>query len=248
MAKINVNMISYTLRRTVDLTVILPSVTIPESLVTRMRPSHQLKEKYPVIYLLHGYGNNHATWQGYSMVELFAEERQIAVVMLSAENKAYQDHGGDDNYYDFIENELQEYITNVFPISTRKEDTYIAGLSMGGFGTMYHGFKNPEKYQAMGSFSGATGMNGTDEISPLIEELVKEGKQIPDLYIAIGSDDFLLEKNHDLIKLLDSYQIPYTYDEIPGYGHEWRFWNIQIEKFMDWIKRTDFYADQKRKV
>ena len=247
MAKISVNMISYTLRRTVDLTVIIPSVTIPESLMAT-KPTHKLQAKYPVLYLLHGYGNNHATWQGYSRVELYSEERQIAVVMLSAENKAYKDHGGDDNYFDFIENELQEYIVNTFPVSTRKEDTYIAGLSMGGFGTMYHAFSHPEKYQAMGSFSGAISMSDKDEITPLIQKCIDEKKELPAIYIAIGSDDFLLEKNHDLVKYLKEHNIEFTYDEIPGYGHEWRFWDLQVEKYLDWIPRTDYYADKKRKV
>ena len=64
------------------------------------------------------------------MFELYAEERQIAVVMISGENKKYIDQD-EDLFVDFIENELPEFITQVFPVSTRKEDTYIAGLSMG---------------------------------------------------------------------------------------------------------------------
>ena len=48
------------------------------------RPQHTRAEKYPVLYLLHGFGNNHATWTGYTNLELYAEERNIAVVMISA--------------------------------------------------------------------------------------------------------------------------------------------------------------------
>ena len=90
MAKFTCNFISYTLKRTVDITVIIPSVTIPESmgmtLAEGKKPRHQKADKYPVLYLLHGMGNNHAQWTGYTNVELFAEERNMAVVMLSAEN------------------------------------------------------------------------------------------------------------------------------------------------------------------
>ena len=105
MAKIQCNVISYTLMRTVDIDVILPSVTIPESMgMSGEKPHHDYSKKYPVLYLLHGFGNNHAQWGGYTSVELFAEERQIAVVMISGENKYYIDHP-QDAFYDFIENE-----------------------------------------------------------------------------------------------------------------------------------------------
>ena len=87
MAVFQCNVISYVLTRTVDITVIIPSTTIPESMASLMgnadapAPSHVVKEKYPVLYLMHGMGNNHAQWRGYTNVELFAEERNIAVVL-----------------------------------------------------------------------------------------------------------------------------------------------------------------------
>ena len=130
MAKLTCNFLSYTLHRAVDITVIVPSICFPEMMAPN--PSHAKAEKYPVLYLLHGYGNNHATWNGYTSVELYAEERNIAVVMLSAENKSYINHGGDDNYFDFISHELPEFVQSMFPVSSRPQDTYIAGLSMGG--------------------------------------------------------------------------------------------------------------------
>ena len=66
MAKFNCNVISYTLKRAVDITVIIPTPTIPDSLgFGGVKPSHTPKEKYPVLYLLHGMGNNNATWTGY---------------------------------------------------------------------------------------------------------------------------------------------------------------------------------------
>ena len=152
MAKMNCNFISYTLKRAVDITVVIPSVTIPESLGmglgNEQKPSHQIKDKYPVLYLLHGYGNNHATWNGYSNIELYAEERQIAVVMTSAENKFYSNVAEEDHYYDFVSQELPEFIQSMFPVSSRVEDTYIAGLSMGGYGALLHGLTHPERYQA----------------------------------------------------------------------------------------------------
>ena len=88
------------------------------------KPSHVPKADYPVLYLLHGFGNNHATWSGYSNVELYAEEQNLAVVMISGENKFYANHPGDP-FYDFIENELPEFVTANFPVSKKVKDTFI---------------------------------------------------------------------------------------------------------------------------
>ena len=167
MAKFQCNVISYTLKRTVDITVVIPTPTIPDSMgMGGNTPSHVPEAKYPVLYLLHGMGNNHATWSGYSNVEFFAEERNIAVVMISGENKAYINHEGGDQFYDFVAEELPQFVKAMFPISDRVEDTYIAGLSMGGYGTLVHAFSHPERFAAYGSFSGAPSMGGPGQEGP----------------------------------------------------------------------------------
>lgn len=251
MAKMTCNFISYVLKRAVDITVIIPSVSIPESLMAKeTKPTHKKTEKYPVVYLLHGYGNNHATWQGYSRIELFAEERNIAVVMLSTENKAYHNVSEEDYYHDFLNQELPEFIESMFPISNKKEDTYIAGLSMGGYGALTHGLMHPEKFAAIGSFSGATNMlngNGQDVLT-IIKEGLAANVTFPALYIACGKEDFLYEANLELIDVLEKNNIPVTTDLIPIFAHEWRFWDLEVERFLDWIDRHDSYANCKRKI
>lgn len=249
MAKMLCNFISYTLKRTVDITVVIPSVTIPESLGVGDPPSH-VHEPYPVLYLLHGYGNNHATWTGYSNVELYAEERQIAVVMLSAENKFYADHGGDDDYFKFVSEELPAFIQNTFPVSKSPKDTYIAGLSMGGYGALLHGLSHPENYHAIGTFSGAVINQNANAPQPidLLKKDIADGKKIPAIYLACGNDDFILEANHKFDDLMTELKVDHYSEFIDGYGHEWRFWDLEVERFLDWIDRQDAYANKKRKV
>ena len=249
MANIKVNFLSYTLHRAVDLTVIIPTMCFSEMM--QPNPAHIKDAKYPVLYLLHGYGNNHATWNGYTSVELYAEERSMAVVMLSAENKAYINHGGDDNYYDFISHELPEFIQSMFPVSDRPEDTYIAGLSMGGFGALVHGLSQSERFAAIGSFSGAAaGMPGTpEEYVPLklAEKCAAENRKKP-LYIACGDQDFLYEANVSFKDEMEKLGFDVTWVVGNGFTHEWRFWNREVEAFLDWIPRTDRYAGEKRKI
>lgn len=272
MAKIVCSFISYTLKRTVDITVVIPSPTIPQSM-RRFKAAepcyHTPAEKYPVLYLLHGMGNNHSTWTGYTNVEMYAEERQIAIVNISAENKAYITRGSDD-FFAFVSEELPDFVCGMFPISRKPEDTYIAGLSMGGYGTLVHGFNFPERFAAIGAFSAATRLpvkdatydpdkmqkayrDGTSpktnpQIDPkfdptmLAQKIVEEGKKFPPTYMACGCEDFLFASNQEFRDLLISLDANVTWDEIPGYGHEWRFWDTEVERFLDWIPRSDYYA------
>ena len=260
MARIECNVISYVLQRAVDITVIIPTVTMPEAMLCwGSHPSHTVKEDYPVLYLLHGMGNNHATWCGYSNIELFAEERNIAVVMISGENKFYRSVPGGDDYERFIEEELPEFVTNMFPISRLPEQTYIAGLSMGGAGALMHGLGNPGKYAAIGAFSAAIHKGDPDsekadgcglpDPREKVTKILQRGEKIPKIYLACGTEDFLYQENQMFRDFLMEKHADVTWISAAGYGHEWRFWNQQIERFLDWIPRTDGYAKQgKRKI
>ena len=216
-------------------------------------PHHKTGARYPVLYLLHGYGGNHAAWDAYTSVELFAEERNIAVVMLSAENKAYINHGGDDDYFDFISRELPEFVRSLFPVSGKPADTYIAGLSMGGYGALVHGLARSDRFAAVGSFSGATRMReeAAAQFDPhrLAVACAEENRRKP-IYLSCGDRDFLYEDNVTFKDHLKNLGFDVTWVVGENYAHEWRFWNREIEAFLDWIPRTDAYDldGAKRKI
>ena len=152
----------------------------------------------------------------------------------------------------------------MFPISDRPEDTYIAGLSMGGFGTLVHALSHPERFAAFGAFSAAVQLNpyslaGDAEadkhpINPaydpmnLLKEDIKAGKKLPKMYVACGENDFLYEANKAFVEEMKALGCEVEVDFVPGYTHEWRFWNLEVEKFLNWIPRTDAYAGGKRQV
>jgi putative tributyrin esterase len=252
MARFTCNFISYVLNRAVDITVIIPSVTMPEIYPGQIEtgvPCTHIKDKpYPLLYLLHGLGNNHMTWCGYTNIELYAEERNIAVVMLSAENKMYID-SEKDKFFEFISHELPEFMKGMFPISDRPEDTYIAGLSMGGFGSLIHAFSQPERFAAVGCFSAGVmlppGMKVEDRFNPLyLTEHFKEDH--PDavlpVYFACGEEDMLYPMAKESLEKLRECGFDVTWVSEPGYRHEWRFWDRCAEAFLDWIPRTDAWV------
>lgn len=254
MARFQCNVISYVLKRTVDMTVIVPTATMPECMgFTGEKATHIIREKYPVLYLLHGMGNNHASWGSYSNIELFAEEKNIAVVMMSGENSSYRTTENDkDDFFTFVAEEVPEFVTNMFPLSDQPEHSYIAGLSMGGYGAMLHGLSHPERYAAIGTFSGAVAgrthpQGEFIENTPLdpvflLKREVEKGTKLPPIYISCGEKDFLYDSNVEFAELLRENKLEHLWNSVPEYGHEWRFWNQQVEKFLEWIPRTDKYA------
>lgn len=247
MARFEVKFISYTLKRSVDLTVVIPSVTVPESFgMDGKTPSHAVGDKYPVLYLLHGMGNHHGDWTSYSNVEFFAEERNIAVVMISGENKFYKCTADGDDFFAFLNKEVPEFVTNMFPISDRKEDSFIAGLSMGGYGALLHGMNRPDRYAAIGAFSAAVGVvpNTTQADGDVVYDMEKLAEaEMPPIYLACGTEDMLYQANLQFRDILKNAGRDVTWIEEEGYGHEWRFWNRQVEEFLKWIPRTDSYAE-----
>lgn len=150
MAIIQVNFMSNTLWRSVPVQVILP--------VDKLTPDGLLppRKKFKTLYLLHGLLGNYTDWVSGTRIQRWAEERDLAVVMPSGDNSFYVDRPASNNRYgEFIGRELVEITRRMFPLSDRREDTFIGGLSMGGFGAMRNGLKYHETFGAIISLSGA---------------------------------------------------------------------------------------------
>lgn len=252
--KLNCNFISRALGRAVEISVVLPSPVFCDVLgVSGEEASYAPKEKYPVLYLLHGVGNDKNSWLGYSRAELYAEENNIALVTFGGENKFYIDHGG-EKWEEFVEMELPELVCGYFPVSDRPQDTFIAGLSMGGYGAMLHFLRQPRRYGAAGCFSGAVEKAefpkeeaARYEIAKLLEKAAEKGG-LPPVYVTCGEDDFIYDNSLRLAEKLRALGLPHTWESTPHFSHEWRFWDLALERFMRWLPRTDAYAERKRKV
>lgn len=183
-----------------------------------------------------------------------AEEKRIAIVTFSVGNKAYMNDDMGDNYYDFLNQELPEFVEAYFPISDSPKDRYIAGLSMGGYGALLHGIENPDRYSAIGALSPAVfskkDMESKKTKGPqwvdlyaATEKAVAEGKKLPDLFLSIGDRDFLYKNVQEYHKFVEPIWKSgrLRYDDLPGYEHEFAIWDLEINNFLDWIDRGDVY-------
>lgn len=250
--KIKCNYISKALGRAVDICIAVPSPVYPEILGYAGKAEYSPRADYPVLFLLGGIGNDCNSVFDYTRAQLYAEEYNIAIVSVSGENKFYAD-AGEEKFSEFLEEELPLMVGGYFPVSKRAGDTYIAGLSMGGYGALLHFLKRPERFRAVGCFSGAVGKFEFAETEAgkdynIYKLLEKKGGISGDIYLSCGSEDFIKDCSYKLKNYLEEKNIKFSWKETAGYGHEWRFWDGEIEEFIKWLPRTDYYKDKRRKV
>ena len=255
MAIIEVNTMSQSLGRRV-----LMNVYLPSDIYDSQR--HLLDfAPYRTLYLLHGMTNNHTSWLNYSMVASMDQEHHLAVVMPTGENAYYIDSPrGSEKYGDFIGRELLEITRRLFPLSDQREDTFIAGLSMGGYGALRNGLKYADCFASIGAFSSPImfeanslksqlqdqgertsfyetvfGQQGeiAADTNPyyLVNHLLESQASLPKLMVTCGDSDYLLEDNLKFVDYLEQRKYPHTYLQKLG-DHNWTFWNWSLEQFL----------------
>ena len=254
MAYLTCNFFSKSLMRTVNINVVLPT-----------DKENEIKE-YKTLYLLHGIYGSQNDWVHGTRIEAWAQDHNLAVVMPSGENKFYVDHPQSNAYFSkFIGEELVSFTRRSFPLSTKREDTFIGGLSMGGYGAMVNGLKYHETFGSIIALSSAFILDlivrsndnssnplhrrsyyesifgNLDEIKGSDKDYIAlvnrlEISQIPDIYMACGTEDSLLYRfNVKFHQYLDQKQIPHTFETGPG-GHDWIFWDTYIKRALDWLE------------
>lgn len=203
-----------------------------------------------VLYLLHGHSDNNSAWMRFTSIERYAMALGIAVVMPDADVSFYSDVKYGLKYYTYISEELPSYIARTFRLSAKCEDTYIAGLSMGGYGALKIALSNPEKYAGAASLSGALDVafrvnvikQWTDvfykicgdenletsrhNLFNLVEE-ISDNPVKPKIYVVCGREDFLYRDNCNFDKFIAGKGFDYKFVIEPGI-HNWDFWDKQI--------------------
>ena len=261
MALIQVNYLSRALFRTVPLNVILPADKINYMTGEYLDSNGQ---KFKTLYLLHGLLGNYTDWVAGTRIQRWAEERNLAVVMPSGDNSFYfNGRMPMDDYETFIGKELPEVTRRMFPLSDKREDTFIAGLSMGGYGAFRNGIVFSDTFGYVGEFSGAmhlfekkeadkgvsefdkklfedTEAAGKTNLNPRVafDEMLAEGRPVPKFYMSCGTLDPLYQANVDMRDFVKSKGVDVTWDEEER-AHDWDFWDSQILKYLNWLPLGD---------
>lgn len=229
-------------------------------------PDGREDEKFPVLYLLHG--GDGAPWIRHTGIMRYAQEAGVAVVMPFCRNYCWRkadvifpgmEFEADKvvDFEEFMNVELPDVIARNFPVSSAREDTYIAGLSLGGYGATYYAMTRPDRFAAVGILSGyiyhprlffadraaMSQQELFDNLMPELVEAVKEngarGVEFPKVFQIVGTKE-VLEVPPVFNELLRENGAEVTYDctSYP-YGHEWDTWENCIRDFLKWIPRRE---------
>jgi S-formylglutathione hydrolase FrmB len=222
----------------------------------------EAKTRFPVIFLLHGLMGHFDNWAVKTELALYARDYDYIFVMPEGGDGWYTDSASENNdrYESYIIQELIPEVDKKFRTLADKKHRAVAGLSMGGYGSIKFGLKHPHLFSLVGSFSGALGVTAFTEkevqgaflqsilnifgevgsqtrkendVFQIVREVQQERiKDLPFIYLDCGTEDFLFQNNTDFAKLLREKKIPHEYRELPG-KHDWNFWGAQVREFLE---------------
>ncbi|WP_312641485.1 alpha/beta hydrolase family protein [Hydrogenoanaerobacterium sp.] len=256
------NFFSKALKNHVTLNVLIPSMPDNDCLHASYSEIYPEGKKHKTLYLLHGALDDYSSWLRHTNIERYAEEKGIAVVMPSGQNGFYTNAVSGHDYFDFITEELPHFVQATFHLSSKREDNFIAGPSMGGYGASKCALSKPEQYGAFGCLSGAVNppvlegrmkamgfdffrydliFDGTDKIPGTNHDLYKlaggltHAEHKPRSYIFCGIQDVA---NHDmnvaLYEKLKEAGSDTTFCDGDGL-HDWAYWDKCIGQFIQWL-------------
>ena len=261
MALIRADFYSEYLGRNVVLTAVIP--------VDKMDGSHRAKRRrgpYRTVYLLHGLFGQDVDWIDKTHVVETAEARDIALIMPSGEDGLYLDKPEINEWHGkFISEELVTVTRQLFPLSTKREDTALAGISIGAYTAVVNGLLRPDRFGSIIALSGAFMRDrvleavesrsprkrryyeryfgdldtvlGSDKDYVALAERFRDDTETPRprFYAACGEHDNLCQTNREFVQLFRDCGFDVTYHEPDIGAHEWPFWNAWIDCALDWF-------------
>ncbi len=267
MAFMQVNFFSTTLCFNTDINVFIPTPNSDELLNKKQSDYLYDGALFQVLYLLHGAYGDYMDWMRLTSIEKYAQEHKLAVVMPSASNSFYQDMYRGSDYLTYLTEELPNQVQMLFPVSRQRENTFVAGLSMGGYGAVKLAMERPDQYAACASLSGAVDIEAvlaklnTGEIEgpfirdalfepgqtitgsradlfTLIQQKQAEKVKLPRVFMSCGTEDFIYDANLSARNQLHALGVDLTFEEHLG-SHDWDYWDAHIQRALDWMKLAD---------
>lgn len=250
MALLTCDFFSESLERGTSITVVLPQPTEDQIGVAEVT----LDGPPPVLYLLHGLSDDHTAWLRYTSIERYAAAAGLAVVMPAVDRSFYANEAHGHRYWDYVSEELPAIVARFLRVSEDPATTYVAGLSMGGYGALKHAFTHPERYAAAASLSGVADIRQLAERLERAEIVTRvfdgefgpgddlfellttvDPATAPRLYVGCGTEeDRLMPPNTRLAEEARARGLDVTTDFRPG-AHEWGLWDAQIQDVIRWL-------------
>jgi putative tributyrin esterase len=254
MALLRCDFFSDALGLSTSMSVILPQPTRAQIGMTGSASD----EPPPVLYLLHGLSDDDTIWVRRTSIERYVAPLGVAVVMPAAHRSFYADEALGGAYWTFLTEELPGVVHRFFRVSGERDDSFVAGLSMGGYGAWKWALRHPDRFAAAASLSGAVDLTAIaahfdwPEDPHMFRRLFPDGKVAPDddlftlvpaadpatlpaLWLGSGSEDAVYPANRRLHAACAAAGIPVTTSWVPGAGHDWALWDAEIQQVLDWL-------------
>lgn len=257
MALMTCRFFSEALELSTSMTVILPQATSNQ---IGMQGVAAAGGRHATLYLLHGLSDDDSIWLRRTSIERYVAPLGLAVVMPQVHRSFYADEAHGMPFWTFLTEELPALAGSFFPISDAREDTFVAGLSMGGYGAFKWALHRPDRFAAAASLSGALDLAGAhdrgadpvlgraldnafgpeprsgtgDDVFWLLEQRAAEGADLPALYVACGTEDVLAAGNRRFVASAERHGVPLTASIGPG-DHDWDYWDARIQDVLAWL-------------
>ncbi len=242
MARYNLRFLSKHLLRRTEVNLVIPSLDLHGAISQKDDCYYQNStERFPLIIALSGFGDDNEAWLRNTDVVALCDKYRVAAAMVSGENKWYLDTSPVDNWHSFLSKELPDFLFGNFS-KLDPSRRMLAGVSMGGYGALYNGLKDPEKYSAVLSLSPAIRPESyiDEEKVGTLKELFAEAKeQLPYIYLAIGDKDFIFDQSKVFNSWLQENIPGVAYRIVEGYGHTWDLWAKELECFLQTLKNKN---------
>ena len=253
MAHLRCDFFSEALSLSTSMTVLLPQQTTTQIGME----GRSLDGPPPVLYLLHGLSDDDTTWLRRTSIERYAAALGLAVVMPQVHRSFYTDQAYGGRYWTFLSEELPQLVGSLFRVSDRREDTFVAGLSMGGYGAVKWALRQPERFAAAASLSGAVDVarlaSGRRPEDPRMFDRIFDRREVagtpddlfwllpradvaalPSLYLCCGTEDVLIDDNRALAETCAAAGVPLSTSFGPG-EHDWAYWDTRIQEVLAWL-------------
>jgi S-formylglutathione hydrolase FrmB len=231
------------------MTVILPQATEEQIGVARRQADSAAG--FPVLYLLHGLSDDSTAWSRFTSIERYAAEAGVAVVMPQVQRSFYADEAHGARFWTFLSTELPAVVSSFFRVSDAREDTFVAGLSMGGYGALKWALHQPERFAAAASLSGALDLTALQpDRRPLFDRVfdgrvgpqddlfallaAADADALPSLFVGCGTQDHLHDASVRFVDQATAAGLDVHVDFRSG-GHEWGVWDATIRDVLDWL-------------
>lgn len=261
MAVMDIRMYSKILNRSVCFKAIIPG---DNTLQQKNDNKDRFNRPTKTLYLLHGRSGDSSDYLYNSDILSIAMNNNLAVIMPSGENSWYVDKEQySSRFKEFVGKELVDYVQITFNLSRNKEDNFIGGLSMGGYGAICTGLTYYNTFSKIVGLSSALIIDDISSENPIrcaddlhdfkylfdsLDDLKKSDKNpevliknlellnlpSPKMFLCIGKDDFLYDFNQNFVKFLKLNNIEFIYKESEGI-HDWIFWNKWLKPSVDWL-------------